>query len=100
MGRIIKSLLADKGIRQSIRIDLNFSGCCDASLCLRADDGFDTDLTQELDELTFVINRETYQLVGEVAVSYVDEMGRKGFVLKPSKPVGEWDGFGVCEIKI
>lgn len=100
VGQTIKSLLADKGIRQPIRIDLNFSGCCDASLCLRADDIFDADLTLELDDLTFVINRETYQLVGEVTVSYIDEMGRKGFVLKPSKPIGEWDGFGVSDIKI
>jgi len=30
----------------------------------------------------------------------VDEMGRKGFVLTSSKPVGEWDGFGVSDIKI
>jgi len=27
-------------------------------------------------------------------------MGRKGFVLTSSKPVGEWDGFGVSDIKI
>jgi Fe-S cluster assembly iron-binding protein IscA len=100
VGQVIKSLLADKGIRQPIRIDLSFSGCCDASLCLRADDILDADLTLELDDLTFVINRETYQLVGEVTVSYIDEMGRKGFVLKSSKPVGEWDGFGVTDIKI
>jgi len=59
-----------------------------------------TDLIQELDGLTFVIKPETYNLVGKVTISYVDEMGRKGFVLTSSKPLGEWDGFGCSEIEI
>jgi len=96
----IKTFLADKSIHQPIRIDTNFSGCCDASLCLRVDNTLDTDLTIELEDITFVINPDTYQLVGEVTISYVDEGGRKGFVLKSSKPIGEWDGFGVSDIKI
>jgi Fe-S cluster assembly iron-binding protein IscA len=100
VSQAIKSLLRDKGIKQPVRIDLNFSGCCDASLCLRANNALETDLTLELDGLTFVISQETYHLVGEVTISYVDEMGRKGFVLTSSKPVGEWDGFGISDIKI
>jgi Fe-S cluster assembly iron-binding protein IscA len=100
VSQVIKSFMADKGIRQPIRIDLRSSGCCDASLYLCMDDILDTDLTVELEGLTFVINPDTYQLVGEVTISYVDEMGGKGFVLSSSKPVGEWDGFGASEIKI
>jgi Fe-S cluster assembly iron-binding protein IscA len=69
-------------------------------MCLRTDIILEADLTLELDGLTFVINPETYQLLGEVTVSYVDEMGKKGFVLTSSKPIGEWDGFGVSDIKI
>jgi Fe-S cluster assembly iron-binding protein IscA len=100
VSQAIRASLDDKGIRQPIRIDLNFSGCCDTSLCLRADAISETDLTLELDGLKFVINPETYQLVGEVTISYMDEKGRKGFVLTSSKPVGEWDGFGISDIKI
>jgi Fe-S cluster assembly iron-binding protein IscA len=102
VSQAIRTFLADKGIQKPIRIDLNFNGCCDASLCLRADNILilETDLTLEFDGLTFVINPETYQLAGEVTISYVDEMGKKGFVLTSSKPVGEWDGFGVSDIKI
>jgi len=99
VSQAINSSLADIK-RQPIRIELNFSGCCDASLCLRVDTIQETDLTLESDGLTFVINPETYQLVGEVTIAYVDEMGRKGFVLTSSKPIGEWDGFGVTDIKI
>jgi Fe-S cluster assembly iron-binding protein IscA len=100
VSQAIRASLDDKGIQQPIRIDLNFSGCCDASICLRMDTILETDLTVELEGLTFVINREAYQLVGEVTISYVDERGRKGFVLTSSKSVGEWDGFGVSDIKI
>jgi len=57
-------------------------------------------LTLESDGLIFVINPQTYELVGEVTISYVDEMKRKGFRLTSSKPVGEWDGFGVSDIKL
>ena len=100
VSQVIKSLLDDKGVQQPIRVDLNFSGCCDSSLCLRADTILKSDLTMESDGVTFVISPETYQLVGEVTISYKDEKGRKGFVLTSSKPVGEWDGFGISDIKI
>lgn len=100
VSQVIKSFLADKDIQQPIRIDLRSSGCCDASLCLCVDTILESDFTLELDGLTFVINPETCQLVDEVAISYVDEMGRKGFVLTSSKPISEWDGFGVSDIKI
>jgi Fe-S cluster assembly iron-binding protein IscA len=100
VSQAIKSFLADKGIQKPVRIDLNFSGCCDSSLCLRADNISETDFTLEIDGLIFVINPQTYELVGEVTISYVDEMKRKGFRLTSSKPVGEWDGFGVSDIKL
>jgi Fe-S cluster assembly iron-binding protein IscA len=64
------------------------------------DTALETDLTVELDGLTFVINPEIHQVVGEVTISYVDEIGRKGFILTSSKPVSEWDGFSVSDIKI
>jgi len=64
------------------------------------DTALETDLAVELDDLTFVINREIHQVVGEVTISYVDEVGRKGFILTSSKPVSEWDGFSVSDIRI
>jgi hypothetical protein len=60
----------------------------------------DTDLNQVIDGLTFIIDPETHELVGEVTVSYGDEIGRKGFVLSSTKPISEWEGFSVTDIKI
>ena len=98
-GRAIKSFLAEKGCQQPIRIQLQSNGCCDPSLCLSADQIRESDLVQEVDELMFVISPETYQLLGEVTISYRDEPGRKGFVITSIKPVSEWEGFGVSNIK-
>jgi Fe-S cluster assembly iron-binding protein IscA len=56
------------------------------------------DLIEEVDGLTFVIDPEVYQLVGNITISYIDEIGRKGFILTSDKPVSEWDGLGVCAI--
>jgi Fe-S cluster assembly iron-binding protein IscA len=99
-GQAIKSFLTEKGCQGPIRIDLHSTGCCDASLGLSIDTIRAADLVQEVDGLQLVMSPETHQLVGEVIISYVDEGGRKGFVLTSSKPVSEWDGFGVCSISI
>jgi Fe-S cluster assembly iron-binding protein IscA len=60
----------------------------------------ESDLIQEVDGLTFVIGPEVDQLVGDITISYTDEVGRKGFVLTSDKPLSEWDGLGVCAIGI
>jgi len=99
-GQAIKSFLTEKGCQGPIRIDLNSTGCCDVSLGLSVDTVRAADLVQEVDGLQFVMSPETYQLVGEVTISFVDEREKRGFVLTSSKPVSEWDGFGVCSIRI
>jgi len=95
----IRSFLAKEGIQGPLRIDLRSSGCCDPSLILSVSDVHDSDLIQEAEGLTFVMSPEIYQLVGEVTISYADEIGRKGFLLTPEKPISEWDGFGVSVIR-
>jgi Fe-S cluster assembly iron-binding protein IscA len=99
-GHAVKSALAEKGVQGPIRIELRFTGCCDASLGLSMDTAHESDLVEEVDGLTFVISPETHQLVGEVRISYADDAGRRGFVLTSSKPVSEWDGFAAGSIKM
>jgi Fe-S cluster assembly iron-binding protein IscA len=99
-GQAIKSFLSEKGIQGPIRIDLNSTGCCDVSLGLSVDTVRPADLVEEIDGLQFTMSPETYQLVGEVTISFIDEKGKKGFVLCSSKPVSEWAGFGVCTIRV
>ena len=99
-GQAIKSFLAEKGIQRPLRIHLQFTGCCDPSLGLSVDSIREPDLIEEVDGLTFVIDPEVYQLVGNITISYIDEIGRKGFILTSDKPVSEWDGLGVSAIGI
>jgi Fe-S cluster assembly iron-binding protein IscA len=95
----IKAFLADKEICRPIRIDLCFKGCCDPSLELRVDKAASQDVLYNLSGLQFVISPETYELTGDVTISHVNEADKKGFIVKSQKPLSEWDGFGVCEIK-
>jgi Fe-S cluster assembly iron-binding protein IscA len=99
-GQAVKSLLLERGVQGAVRIELQFSGCCDPSLGLIVDTVRESDLVEELDGLTFVISPETHQLVGEVRISYTDDAGRKGFVLTSSKPISEWDGFAAGSIRM
>ncbi len=96
----IRSFLAEKGLKRPIRIDLQSSGCCDPALGLSVDTVRESDLIQELDDLTFAISPEIYRLVGEITIAYVDDIGRKGFVLTSINPVSEWDGVGVGDIRL
>ena len=99
-ARAIKSFLTEKGIQKPIRIDLCFKGCCDPTLELRVDNAVRHDFCLDPAGLQFIISPETYEIVGEVTISHVDEKGRQGFIVTSSKPLSEWDGFGVCNIKI
>lgn len=98
-SQAILSFLNDKGLLKSVRIDLCFSGCCDASLTMVADPAREGDIVFETDGLAFVISPETYELSGDITITYVDEPGKKGFSITSSKPVSEWSGFGICDIK-
>ena len=89
----VKSSLSEAGIQGPVRVELQFSGCCDPSLGLIVDTVRESDLVEEVDGLTFLISPETHELAGEVRISYRDEEGRRGFILTSSKPISEWDGF-------
>jgi len=54
----------------------------------------------DLEGLQFIISPATYELAGDVTIAHVDEKGRQGFIVTSSKPMSEWDGFGVCNVKI
>jgi Fe-S cluster assembly iron-binding protein IscA len=99
-GQAVKSLLSERGIRGPVRIELQFTGCCDPSLGLIVDTVRESDLVEESEGVTFVVSPEAHELVGEVRISHTDDAGRTGFVLTSSKPLSEWDGFTTCSIRM
>ncbi len=99
-GEAVKSLLAEGGTQGPVRIELQFTGCCDPSLGLIVDTVRESDLVEETDGLTFVIDRETHELAGEVTIAHKDDDGRNVFVLTSNKPIGEWDGLITCGIRM
>lgn len=98
--RSIKGFLEERGAQAPIRVDIQSTGCCDASLGLFLDQRRPTDLVEESDGLQFVISPDIHQTVGEVTITFVDERDKKGFVITSSKPLSEWEGFGVCDIQL
>lgn len=98
-GRAIQSFFEERRISRPVRIDLRSTGCCDPSLGLWLDVDRSSDMKEVSEEgLTFVISPDLYQMTGEVTISYDDT--RRGFILNPERAISEWDGFGVCTIKI
>jgi Fe-S cluster assembly iron-binding protein IscA len=65
-----------------------------------SDSACEGDLVWKTDGLDFVISPETYKISGDINIAYIDEPGKKGFSITSSKPVSEWEGFGICDIKI
>ena len=97
---VIKMQLSERGLPLSVRIEIRSTGCCDPSLGIAADKAEGHDLIEEMDELTILMNPASYELVGEVSISYVDDSGRKGFVLVSERPLNEWEGFAASSIRL
>jgi Fe-S cluster assembly iron-binding protein IscA len=99
-GPAISSFLNESGVQGRIRIDLESSGCCEPTLTLSLDHLREDDLVADIEGLVFLMNQDVYRLVGDVTISYVDDHGRKGFVVTSRKPVSEWGGFCLCNIRV
>ena len=96
----LRLLLAGKAAHTPIRIHLHSTGCCDASLGLMADNARANDLIQKVQGIEFLISPEVRNLTGDIEIAYSNEKHRMGFVLTAQRPISEWDGFGVCTLKV
>ena len=94
-GQAIRSALSEAGAQGPIRIAITSSGCCDPSFELTVDRIRESDLVEELDGVTFVISRETHDLLGEVTIGCKED----GFAVTSAQPLSEWDGFAPCKIR-
>lgn len=96
----IKKFLAERDLQKAVRIHLQSTGCCDASLGLMTDDTRPDDIVQDIQGITFLISPIVSELAGDITIDYVSEKHQTGFVLTSERPISEWDGFGVCTIRI
>ncbi|MBU2548648.1 MAG: hypothetical protein KKB20_09580 [Proteobacteria bacterium] len=94
----IKAHAAAENIQRPLRVQLRTSGCCDPALALVFDEPGESDLSVERFGLTFLMDAELHQTVGEVTITRVREGDRDGFILASSRPLSEWDGFNVIRI--
>lgn len=89
----INEIINKKIENLKLRIDLNFSGCCEPSLRLQTDNEKPGDLKIKVDGLTFIISDEVYRICGDITIEYIDEKSDgKCFRITSEKPVSEWAG--------
>ena len=98
--KAIKTVLSEKGLPLSVRIEIRSTGCCDAALGIAAEAAEAHDLIEEADGLTIAMSPATHQLVGDVSISYLDDSDRKGFALESDRPLNEWAGFAPGSIRL
>ncbi len=98
-GEAIRSFLAGKGGAHALRIEIRSTGCCDASLCLALGAPLESDRTETVEGITFALPPEVIDLAGRITISYLEESGKKGFVLSAERPLNEWDGFSCTDIR-
>ncbi len=95
----LESQLAEKGVQGPVRIELQFTGCCDPSLGLMVDVPRDTDFVEEVDGITFVIDPAAEELAGQVTIDRTADGGRDAFLVTSEHPIGEWDGLITCSLR-
>lgn len=96
----IKETLSEKGLPFCVRIEIQSTGCCDASLGMTPDTAEASDLIKEFEGLTILMRPALYALVGDISISCVDDSRSNEFILVSEKPLNEWAGFGRCVIRI
>lgn len=96
----IRSFLAEKEIQKPIRIHLRSTGCCDASLGLRADERHEDDWMEDVQGVLFVIGKDLEKMTGDITIAASADPQETGFVVTAENPISEWDGFGVCKIEM
>ncbi len=95
----VKMMLQENRRPFSIAIEIRSSGCCDPVLGIAAEAPEEDDLVYTIDNLTVAVPPEIDALVGDITISYVDDSGRKGFLLVSQRPLNEWAGFTTCGIR-
>jgi len=96
----VKTWMSGNNAQGAVRIEIRSTGCCDASLGMRIDSAREPDLVEIVEEITFVVDREIHDLVGQITISRCDEPNRAGFIITSSIPLNEWAGFGTCDIVV
>ena len=92
----LKEILAQRGWSQAVRVVIASSGCCDAALGLRLEPTAPDDLLCQSHGLNLALTRRAADLAGSARIDLADD--GEGFVITPAKPLGEWDGFGACQV--
>jgi iron-sulfur cluster assembly accessory protein len=89
----IKAFFEDKKVDSSLRVFLQAGGCGGPALRLILDEAKESDLSYEVEGLTYLIDKELSEQSGAVKVDFVDDGHQQGFMLTSANPIaGEGGG--------
>lgn len=94
-NQAIKNIMEEKSLSGVVRIFLQ-QGCSGSQLGLGTDEAKESDLSVEVDGLTYVVDRELSETTGELKVDFVNDEYAQGFAITPEKPLPQGDGCSSC----
>jgi iron-sulfur cluster assembly accessory protein len=91
----IKAFMSERDLDSPLRVYLQ-QGCGGAQLVLGVDNAKDSDEQQEVDGLTYLVDKDLYDQVGEVKLDFVDDGVRQGLLISSEKPLPQMEGGCGC----
>ncbi|MBU1276729.1 MAG: IscA/HesB family protein [Proteobacteria bacterium] len=89
----LKAVMAEKNLEPPIRIFLQ-SGCSGSQLALGVDEARDGDDQFDVDGVSYVVDKNLSDLVGDMKLDYLTDEQQQGFLLSSSKPLPQPEGGG------
>ena len=96
----MRAFMEKNELHRPVRIELQSTGCCDASLGLLLDSVRDGDIKEEIQGIVFVASPELINLTGDISVTCNAGTDGMDFVVTSEKPISEWSGFGSCKLRV
>lgn len=92
----IKAFLEEKKLDSALRVFLQDGGCGGPALRLVLDEVKESDLSYQVEGLTYVIDKELSVQSGDVKVDFVDNGMQQGFMVSSANPVAGQGGGCAC----
>ncbi len=89
----IKSVMAEKNLTGAVRVFAQ-QGCGGSQLVIGVDEQRDGDASYEHDGVTFVIEQELSDQVGQVQLDYLSDAAQPGFSIRSERPLPVAEGCG------
>ncbi len=79
--------LKENKISSAIRVSVMHGGCSGPALGLSLDEATSQDVSFQIDDITFVIEKSLLEQCGSIRIEYIEAGGRSGFTISSANPL-------------